>query len=203
MRDDRVVLPTLVVVTDGAQTGGRPLLDVVAAAVAGGARAVLMREKHLPRSERQRLATELRKLLAPLGGLLIVGSDPTIPADGLHLSAADDLPGSPPPLLGRSCHSPAEVAAAAAQGCRYATLSPVFSTRSKPGYGPALGPGALRGLPLPVWALGGVEPSNAGDCLRAGAAGVAVMGFVMRAEDPARAAADLCEALVAAGTGRP
>lgn len=194
-------LPTLVVVTDGSLTRGRPIPDVVGAAVEGGARAVLMREKHLSGVERQALAAELRALLQPFGGVLLVASDPAIPADGVHLASADDVPEPVPPLWGRSCHMATEVASAAAQGSHYATLSPIFDTTSKPGYGPALGPGALRGHPLPVWALGGVNAANAGACLEAGAAGVAVMGCVMRANDPAAAVAALCTALAAAGRG--
>jgi thiamine-phosphate pyrophosphorylase len=69
----------------------------------------------------------------------------------------------------------------------------VFATASKPGYGPALGIGGLAagcravagvGSPLAVYALGGIRPAQAGACLAAGAAGVAVMGAVMRADDP-------------------
>jgi thiamine-phosphate pyrophosphorylase len=75
----------------------------------------------------------------------------------------------------------------------YATFSPVFATASKPGYGPALGIDGLAagcrtvagvGSPLAVYALGGIGPSQAGACLAAGAAGVAVMGAEMRADDP-------------------
>ncbi len=194
-------LPALVVVTDGSLTGRRPLTEVVAAAVEGGARAVLMREKHLSRPERQELAADLRALLQPYGGVLVVASDPTIPADAVHLASADRVPEPAPPLWGRSCHTAAEVASAAVQGCHYATLSPVFTTTSKPGYGPALGPGALQGHPLPVWALGGVDAANAGACMQAGAAGIAVMGFVMRAPDPSAAVVELRAAMAGGATG--
>lgn len=196
-------LPPLVILTDGSLTGGRPLIEVLGCAVEGGARAVLLREKHLPRHERSALAAELTTLLRPLGGVLLVASDPAIPADGVHLASADAIPDPPPALCGRSCHTSADVHAAAAEGCHYATLSPVFATASKPGYGPALGPAALRGHPLPVWALGGVaDASNVSACLHAGAAGVAVMGAVMRAPDPSSAAAELCAAIAAAGASQ-
>jgi thiamine-phosphate pyrophosphorylase len=72
------------------------------------------------------------------------------------------------------------------------TYSPVFATSSKPGYGPALGLAglaqgcqAVRGAA--VLALGGIGPGRAVGCIEAGAAGVAVMGAVMRADDPAAA----------------
>jgi thiamine-phosphate diphosphorylase len=192
-------LPPLLVLTDETLTAGRPLLEVLARAIVGGARAVLLREKHRPRAERRELAAAVADLLRPVDGILLVASDPAIPAAGLHLAAADPLPEPAPALLGRSCHSRGEVRAAAAEGCRYVTLSPVFATASKPGYGPALGPAALGGHPLPVWALGGVDAGNAGACLRAGAAGVAVMGAVMRARDPAAEVSRLNAAVAAAG----
>lgn len=190
-------IPRLLVLTDGQDCGGRPLTEVVAAAVDGGARAVLLREKHLPRPERVALAAAITALLNPVGGQLLVASDPTIAPAGVHLAEVDPFPaGEPrPALVGRSCHSPADVARAAEEGCDYATLSPIHLTDSKPGYGPALGPESLRGLSLPTLALGGVDPTNAPACLAAGAAGVAVMGAVMRADDPARVVSALLDAI--------
>lgn len=188
-------IPRLLVLTDGQDCGGRPLTEVVAAAVDGGARAVLLREKHLPLPERVALAAAITALLNPVGGCLIVASDPTIAPAGVHLAAADPFPDAAPGLVGRSCHSPADVARAAEQGCDYATLSPIHLTDSKPGYGPALGPESLRGLSLPTLALGGVDPTNAAACLDAGAVGVAVMGAVMRAPDPAAVVSVLLDAV--------
>ncbi len=190
-----MTLSRLVVLTDGSQTGGRDLVDVVGAAVAGGARAVVLREKDRPRGERLVLAADLRELLAEVGGRLLVASDATIPADGVHLAAGDPFPEPPPALVGRSCHGPATLAAAGAEGCTYAFLSPVFATVSKPGYGPALGLGALAATPLATWALGGISAANAASCVAAGAAGVAVMGEIMRAADPAAAVAGILAAL--------
>ncbi|WP_232631628.1 thiamine phosphate synthase, partial [Methylobacterium sp. Leaf118] len=107
----------------------------------------------------------------------------------------------PAGLIGVSAHGPAEAAVAAAAGADYATLSPIFPSASKPGYGPALGLGALeaiRGLPIPVFALGGVGQAQAAACLRAGAAGIAVMGGLMRAPDPEAEARGLLRTLAAA-----
>jgi thiamine-phosphate pyrophosphorylase len=94
----------------------------------------------------------------------------------------------PHALIGVSAHASGEAAALLAAGADYVTVSPVFLTDSKPGYGPALGldglaaaVGEARG---PVVALAGITPANAAACLAAGAAGVAVMGEVMRAVDP-------------------
>ncbi len=193
----------------------RPLADVVAAAVAGGVRAVILREKDLPAAERAELARTLHALLAPVDGLLVTaGSAPLADeprqvgragrpgrrVEAVHLSAVDPMPGPRPLLVGRSCHTAAEVAAAGAEGCDWVTVSPVHATSSKPGYGPALGIAGLRALTEsagapPAYALGGVTAANAAECLAAGAYGVAVMGEVMRAEDPASSVAALLDRL--------
>jgi thiamine-phosphate pyrophosphorylase len=201
-----VKLPTLVVVADSAETEGRPLIDVVSQAVSGGARAVWLRDKQAATEARRRVAAELAELLHSAGGWLVASPGPGHEsADGCHLGAGDPWPapaglsGGPAAPVGRSCHNLSDLARAAAEGCRWATLSPIFASTSKPGYGPALGPAALAGAPLPTWALGGVDAANAGECLRAGAAGVAVMGAVMRAPDPATAVARIQASLEQAG----
>lgn len=171
------------------------LVEVVAQAVAGGARAVVLREKQRPPAERAALARELQPLLASAGGLLLVASDPGIDSDGVHLAATDPMPFPRPPLVGRSCHDRRSLEQAAEEGCDYATLSPIFPTPSKPGYGPALGVTVLAGCPLPTYALGGVGAATAGECVNAGAAGVAVMGAVMGAADPAGAVRAILAAL--------
>jgi thiamine-phosphate diphosphorylase len=185
----------LLVVTDGEQTGGRALLEVVGEAISGGASAVWLREKHLPRSERAVLAKMLYLRMEAVGGVLLVGSDPTLRSHGVHLAATDSMPVGTSQWYGRSCHSRDDVERAAAEGCAYVTLSPVFGSVSKPGYGPALTPTALTALPLPTWALGGVDAANAAECIANGATGVAVMGAIMRAADPAATTAAILKAI--------
>ena len=184
------------VLTDRHQVDGRGLVATVVAAVAGGGRMVVLREKDLSPSEREELGRRLVGVLAPVGGSLIVaGPDVALArrlgAAGVHLAAADPFPHDRTGLaVGRSCHDGTGVVAAAAEGVDYVTLSPVFPSASKPGYGPALGQAAEtegRAVPLAVVALGGIGAREAGACLAAGAAGVAVMGAVMAADDPAAA----------------
>lgn len=197
----------VVVLTDRRQARA-PLPRVVAAAAAGGARWVLLREKDLPYSQRRALAEQLRAVLAPFGARLIVaGADP-LGGEAIHLSSDSDDPaprvarqGGRRLLVGRSCHRAADLARLTVED--YVTVSPVFPSASKPGYGPALGPDGLGELcrltDRPVLALGGVATAQqAAACLTAGAAGVAVMGAVMRAADPAAVTA----ALVAAAKPR-
>ncbi|TKJ30087.1 thiamine phosphate synthase [Blastococcus sp. CCUG 61487] len=179
--------PRLLVVTDRHQAA-RPLPEVVAVAVAAGARAVLLRDKDLPLAARLALADELRAVLDPVDGLLVWGGAAGAPeGTAVHLAAGDSFPVTRPPQVGRSCHSAAELARAREEGCDWGTLSPVFPTPSKPGYGPALGTDGLAELVgragPPVLALGGVLPEHVAGCLAAGAHGIAVMGPVMR--DPA------------------
>jgi opacity protein-like surface antigen len=95
-------------------------------------------------------------------------------------------------LIGISAHSDADIAAAAAAGADYVTLSPIYPTASKPGYGPALGLSTISAATrhgIPIVALGGIAADRVGPTLGAGAAAVAVMGTVMRADDPER----MCE----------
>jgi thiamine-phosphate pyrophosphorylase len=131
-------------------------------------------------------------------------------ADGVHLAAAEPWPEAAAReglVAGRSCHTPSELAAALVEGADRATYSPVFATASKPGYGPALGLDGLaagcRAVPgLAVLALGGVDPATAGACVEAGAAGVAVMGGIMRAAHPAAAVRALLRAVAGAAQVR-
>jgi thiamine-phosphate diphosphorylase len=202
-------LPPLLLLTDRSQLpterGPTALVAAVEAAVAAGARAVVVRERDLEDHERAELVSDLRKVLAPVGGTLVVAAPPVGRPVGVHLRRSDPLPRARPVLLGRSCHDATELARAAAEGCDYVTLSPVASSASKPGYGPALGrdgfaeliqhAGDAHGRRPAVYALGGVGPDNAGDWLDAGADGVAVMGAVMRAHDPGVAVEELLHAM--------
>lgn len=205
-------LPRLLVLTDRrAIPGGRSLLETLEAVVRTGARAVVVRERDLPREERAGLVAACAALLGTVAGLCLVAApDPSGPgcsrAGGLHLRASSPLPRRRPTVLGRSAHRAEEVAQAAADGLDYVTISPVGASASKPGYGPILGPEGLRSLldtarrqshvPLPkVFALGGVEAPLCPDLLAAGAYGVAVLGAVMRAHNPAAVTAGLLSAL--------
>ena len=189
--------PVTVLVLTDRRLARRPLVETVARAVEGGARAVLLRERDLPGPQRRALADELRAVLAPAGGRLIVAGTDPLGGDAVHLAARDPLPAEPPACVGRSCHDAAELAnASTVDNADYVTLSPVFPTASKPGYGPALGVDGLRalvaGTPVKVFALGGVTTGEqARACRAAGAAGVAVLGLAMRAADPAAAVREL------------
>lgn len=191
-------LPRLLLLTDRAQLPqGRTLHDTVRRCVDAGLGAVVVRELDLTDEQRAQLVGET----AQLGLTVICARTWFAGAVAVHLSAGQCEPGPPPGQLhGRSCHNVQQVRRAVAGGASYVTISPVARSASKPGYGPAIGAAGLRRAadcagPVPVFALGGVDESNVAELRRAGAHGAAVMGAVMRADDPAAVVARLTEQL--------
>ncbi|MCS6825794.1 MAG: thiamine phosphate synthase [Caldilinea sp.] len=199
--------PPLLVITDR-RMACRPLPAVVAEALAGGCRWLLVREKDLPRSALVTLVKEILDLARPYSARVSVSADAQAmfeaAAHGVHLPQGTDVQSIRARIgaaqwIGVSAHSQAEVEAAAAAGADYVTFSPIFLTQSKPGYGPALGLAMLQqtvlSTSIPVIALGGITAANAADCIEAGAAGVAVMGEIMRAVNPAAAVQRLVKSI--------
>lgn len=187
--------PPLLVISDRSQAR-RPLTDIAEAAFRGGCRWFSLREKDLPASERRALLAELVELGRTFRAVVMahddIGAVEATGAGGVHLPGGGDPAAArrrlPRGLIGVSAHSADEAIAQLRAGADYVTLSPIFLTDSKPGYGPALGLDALAAAaaiaPGPIVALGGITPNNAASCLAAGARGVAVMGEIMRAADP-------------------
>ena len=127
-------------------------------------------------------------------------------AAGVHLGAGS-IPVAearrllPAGLIGWSAHSAEEAARVAGEGADYVLLSPVWDS---PGKGAALGLDALSRTAsacgeTPVLALGGVNGSRAGEALKAGAGGVALIRSVFDAPEPARAAQEIARAMVDPG----
>ena len=197
--------PPLLVISDRHQAR-RPLEEIAEAIFGGGCRWFSLREKDLPAAERRTLLSALVALGRHWEATVTVHEDVDAAAmcgaAGVHLRSAGNPEAArsrlPNGLIGASAHSAEEAAALLSSGADYVTLSPVFPTASKPGYGPAIGLDGLAEIiaqvPGPVIALGGVTPANAPLCLSVGASGVAVMGEVMRAANPQAAV----EAMLAA-----
>ncbi len=192
-------VPRLMLVTDRRRSA-HPLTDLVDAAVRGGVDAVQLRENDLPAADLIRLASQINEIVADRASLLI-NSNLTAAARlglGVHLPEAGPSTADarrhvgPGVLLGRSVHSPA--AAAAAVGADYLVAGNVFATPSKPGH-PPLGPEKLRQIVgmtwSPVLAIGGITAARVSEVMVAGAHGVAVVGAIAGAPDPAAAAAAL------------
>ncbi len=90
-------------------------------------------------------------------------------------------------LVGRSCHSVEEAAGAERDGADYVFFGPVFATPSKAKYGAPQGIARLaevcQRVGVPVLAIGGINLENAGECLAAGAAGVAAIRIFQETAD--------------------
>ena len=200
---------SLYLITDRTQTNGRPLAAVVREALAGGVRAVQLREKDLSGSELFRLATELRAITREYGARLIINDRVDIAlaaeADGVHLGIAS-LPLAavrrmlgPKRLIGYSAHAIAEARQAEADGADFVTFGPVYHTPSKAVYGAPLGPELLAeaasSLSIPVFALGGVKKTSIAELLTSGARGIALISAIIAASDPRAAAVTLLNTL--------
>lgn len=117
-------------------------------------------------------------------------------ADGVHLGRHDvgvERAREAGLVLGLSASDVVEARDAEGRGASYIGAGPVWATPSKPDAGPALGLAGLaaicREVDVPIVAIGGVDASNAADCIRAGAAGVAVIRAVSELRE-LRAAVD-------------
>ncbi len=189
--------PPLLLVTDRRQAR-RPLEEVVAAALRAGCRWVSLREKDLPQDEQVLLARTLAPMARACGAKLTLHGEAALAklagTDGVHLpSGADAIAArallGPEKPVGVSIHTVSEAEAIDPAHLDYALAGPAFETASKPGYGPEIGRKGLaeiaRAARVPVLAIGGINAARLGELIAAGAAGVAVMGGIMRAADPA------------------
>jgi thiamine-phosphate pyrophosphorylase len=162
------------------------------AAVAAGATVVQLRVKGAPTDEVVRRGRGFREL----GATFVVNDDVeaalALHADGVHLGQGDagaERARAGGLLLGRSASTFEQALAADAE---YVGVGPIWATPSKVDADPPIGLDELARIcaaaSVPVVAIGGIDAANAGACIRAGAAGVAV---VRAATDPAlRAAVD-------------
>jgi thiamine-phosphate pyrophosphorylase len=192
----RLPQPPLLLGTDRSQAKS-DLVAIVASAFAGGCRWVSLREKDLSAAEQRALLVQLLAAAKPFNAKVTLHGDPTVAkaagAHGAHIEAGGDVQAARAllgtnALIGLSVHSADEARAVDPKIVDYLVAGPAFLTESKPGYGPQLVPDGLKAMvaatSIPVIAIGGIFPHNARECLEAGAAGIAVMGGVMKAADP-------------------
>lgn len=208
-----MTLPSLplLVVTDR-HRARRPLAEIVGIALAAGCRWVSLREKDLPEDEQILLARTLLPITRRYNACLMLHGEAALAdlagTDGVHLPSGSDAAAARKrlgagKLIGLSIHTATEAAAVDPATVDYAIAGPAFETPSKPGYGPEIGRRGLRELAaaahVPLLAIGGINTVRIGDVIAAGCAGIAVMGGVMRAADPAvevkALTASLCGAL--------
>jgi thiamine-phosphate pyrophosphorylase len=160
-------------------------LETARRAVRAGATVVQLRVK-----APTEVVVECGRGFKELGVTFVVNDDVQaaleLDADGVHLGQGDagaERARDAGLLLGRSVVTVEQAVAAEAD---YLGAGPVWETPSKEDADPAIGLDGLGAIctstRVPVIAIGGIDATSAGDCIRAGAAGVAV---IRAATDPA------------------
>lgn len=192
-------------VTDRPALLGRALLPVVAAAVAGGASVVQLREKTASTREFVELARAVRDVTKPRGVPLLINDRLDVAlaagADGVHVGQDDMDPRDvrallgPKAYIGLSVTGEDEARAAAGMPVDYLGAGPVFATSTKKDAGAPQGLDGLKRMialaEVPVVAIGAITRDNAAAVLSAGAAGLAVVSAICSATDPEEAARQL------------
>ena len=189
----------VIVVVEAGLAAPRSMVEVVQAALAGGARAIQLRNKGDTARELMGAGERMTPLLRQVGALFFINDRLDVAlalrADGVHLGP-DDLPvaavrAAAPRgfLIGRSADDPQVARDSVADGADYIGCGTVFATSTKPDAGHVIGVEGLRrvvgAVPAPVVAIGGVTVERVRDVAATGAAGVAVVNAVMGASDPA------------------
>ncbi len=160
-------------------------LETALVAVEGGATVVQWRLKGVPTLDVVERGRSTRSLCARHGVTFVVNDDVEaalmLGADGVHLGRGDEGAARARDqglLLGLSAASADEAVEAALQA-DYIGAGPIWETPSKVDADPPIGLESLRkicaAVDRPVVAIGGIDASNAASCIRAGAAGVAVI----------------------------
>lgn len=202
----------LYLVTDRALSLGRPLLDIVCAAIQGGVTMVQLREKECDTREFIELGRTVHVLTNAAGIPLIINDRAdvaqVIGAEGLHIGQHDmsyadarRLLG-PEAIIGLSIENDEQARECLSfNGLDYIGISPVFATPTKTDTAPALGLEGIRrlrtivGPELPMVAIGGINLSNIQDIIHSGADGIAVVSAICSAPSPADAGATLLAAV--------
>lgn len=174
-----------------------------------GARHVQVRTEATADRDRLAFAEMVRGLCTAAGAIVIVNDRVDIAlacgAAGAHVGQ-DDLPAAvarrllgPGAVLGVTCRDPESARRAAAAGATYLGVGPAYTTTTKRGLPPPLGPRGVAAVAdavdLPVIAIAGVTPARVPELLDAGAHGVAVVSALFGAADPGAATAAFLEVL--------
>lgn len=190
-------LSGLYIILDPSVCPARPLVDVLTTAAEVGAFLFQYRNKTASMKDAYVEALALRQAAAKAGVLFIINDRCdlalAVDADGVHLGQGDlplDLAKKvmgPDKLIGISTHNPDQVREATAGKPDYLGFGPIFKPGSKQGHDPVVGLEGLRAMrsltSLPVFAIGGIQIDQAGEVMRAGANGVAIISAILKAPD--------------------
>ncbi len=179
-------------------------LETAKIAIEGGATVLQLRLKGVMTEQIVDEGRPYRHLCSLHGVDFVVNDDVVaaleLGADAVHLGQSD--PGAERATaaglpVGVSASTESQAREAAERGALYVGAGPVWATPSKEDAEAPIGLEGLermRGIGIPVIAIGGIDASNAADCIRAGADGVAV---IRAARDARRLRAAIDEALAA------
>jgi thiamine-phosphate pyrophosphorylase len=169
-------------------------LDIARRAAEGGATVIQLRLKDASTEEVIERGAPFRLLSEQMNVAFVVNDDVqaalALLADGVHLGRDDEgaeLAVEAGLMLGRSASTPEEANQAEEDGAAYIGAGPVWATPSKPDADPPIGLDGLRAISdavrIPVIAIGGIDPTNARECIDAGAFGVAVVRAAAQAAE--------------------
>jgi thiamine-phosphate pyrophosphorylase len=196
---------SLYLVTDRGLARGRTTLEIVSAAVHGGATVVQLREKDCSSRDFLEQALCIKEFLSARDVPLIINDRvdvaQAVKADGVHLGQTD-MPLAiarkileDSMIIGISAESLQDAIEAQKGGADYLGVSPIYATPTKTDTAPSLGLEGLRkirkAVRLPLIGIGGLNRDNAAEVIRNGADGVAVVSAIVAAHDPQTAAAEL------------
>lgn len=193
---------------------GRTDLEVLEAAISGGARIIQLREKSLSKKAFYDLAVAFRERCTQAGILFIINDHLdvalSVGADGVHLGQ-DDFPLmqarklGPELILGASTHNREEALQAERDGADYYNIGPIYATDTKERLSEFLGPERIpsisEGIRIPFTVMGGIKKHHLKSLLQYGARKVAVVTAVTKAADMAAAVSEMSE-ILRAGASR-
>ena len=187
----------LIVITDIDLARPRAIVDIVRAAVAGGAPAVQLRDKTASPTELLQAGRALLPIVHAAGALFFINDRTDVAlalgADGVHVGP-DDVPVSAVRtmvpdgfLVGTSTDEPEIARRLVAEGADYIGCGTIYPTQTKPDAGAAIGLDGLQrvvdAVNAPVIGIGGITVERSGEVAGTGAAGLATVGAVMSAAD--------------------
>lgn len=180
-----LVVPLIYAITDACGMGEAEQLARLNAALRRGLRLIQVREKRMNRSEQERFVAQVIDVSKPYGAKVLVNGDLALAArtgaHGVHFTSTQlaTLSGRPEGfLVAASCHDGIELERAATLGVDFAVLGPVCETTSHPEATPVGWDGferIVRGIGIPVFALGGLVAEDIFRARQAGAHGIAMM----------------------------
>ncbi|TCV83006.1 Nudix family hydrolase [Sulfurirhabdus autotrophica] len=186
-------LPVVYGISNAAELGKEGFLVRLESALKSGLKIVQVREKQMTADELASFAADVVSLGKTYGAKVVVNSDVALAAkvgaDGVHLTSQQLMQVEVRPdvgLIGASCHNQEELERAAALNLDYVLFGPVLPTLSHPD-NPVLGWATfgevIKDLPMPVYALGGLEPADLVTAWHYGAHGIAMLRSVWKDSD--------------------